>query len=234
MALALFSAVAQAQTAAPASLNREARKDVAAAAAPSASPKAPKKEGVKSELAKPTEPITTEIYADAAQFDSTKYVGVFNGHVIVRDPRFNVTSDKLTVFLHKNEDENGGGKGEESQAEGLEKAIAEGNVGIVRDKPDPNGGPPQRSIGRSDKAVYTTSDGKVQMTGSPRVQQGMNNHVATSVDTIMIMDQDGHLETRGPSRTEIRQEPKATPTPTPAGATPTATATAKPSATPKP
>jgi len=34
-------------------------------------------------------------------------------------------------------------------------------------------------------------------------------HVATSPDTVMIINQNSQLTTHGPSRTEIRQEPKA-------------------------
>ena len=141
-------------------------------------------------------PITTEIYADEASFDSTKNMGVFTGHVKVIDPRFNLQSDKLTVYLRKGEDQ------------GLEKAIAEGNVGVVRDRPDPNGGPPTHAVGRSEHAVYTATDGNVELTGMPKVQQGMNMHIATSAETVMVINQDGHLNTHGPSRTEIRQEPK--------------------------
>src|SRR5881227_111525 len=111
-------------------------------------------------------PITTEIYADEASFDSGKNVGVFTGHVKVFDPRFNLESDKLTVYLHRGEEQ------------GLDKAIAEGNVGIVRDRPDPAGGPPQRAVGRAEHAVYTSSDGNVELTGMPKVQQAMNTHVA--------------------------------------------------------
>jgi len=33
-------------------------------------------------------------------------------------------------------------------------------------------------------------------------------HVATSADTIMIINQNSQLTTHGPSRTEIRQQPK--------------------------
>jgi len=142
------------------------------------------------------EPIVTEIYADEAMFDSAKNMGIFSGHVKITDPRFNLQSDKLTVYLTKGEDQ------------GLQKAIADGNVGVVRDRPDPNGGPPTRSIGRSDHAVYTASDGNVEMTGTPRVQQGINMHVATSADTVMILNPKGQLTTRGPSRTEIHQEAK--------------------------
>ncbi|MEO7167933.1 MAG: LptA/OstA family protein [Spartobacteria bacterium] len=138
--------------------------------------------------------ITTQIYADNATFDTEKRVGVFSGHVRVFDPRFNIQSDKLTVYVGKEE------------GAGLEKAIAEGNVGVVRDKPDPKGGKSSKAVGLSEKAVYTSSDGNVVLTGSPRVQQGMDTHVATSPDTVMVLNQNGQLTTRGPSRTEIRQD----------------------------
>jgi lipopolysaccharide transport protein LptA len=143
-----------------------------------------------------TEPITTEIYSDQAFFDSAKSTGVFTGHVKVTDPRFNLQSDKLTVYITKGEDQ------------GLERAVAEGNVALVRDRPDANGGPPTRAAGRSEKAVYLAKTGDVELTGSPRVQQGMNTHIATSPDTVMVINQNGQLTTHGPSRTDIRQEPK--------------------------
>jgi lipopolysaccharide transport protein LptA len=142
------------------------------------------------------EPTTTEIYADEAFFDSTKNVGIFSGRVKVTDPRFNLQSDKLTVFITKGENQ------------GLQKAIAEGNVGLVRDRPDPNGGPPTRAVGRADKATYTAATGDVELRGTPRVQEGLNMHVATSPDTVMIINQNSQLTTHGPSRTEIRQQSK--------------------------
>ena len=88
------------------------------------------------------------------------------------------------------------------------KAVAEGNVAMVRERPDPNGGPPSRTVGRADAAVYTASTGDVELKGSPRVQQGLNTHIGTSTDTVMVINQSGQLTTRGPSRTDIRQEPK--------------------------
>lgn len=141
-------------------------------------------------------PVTTEIYADDAFFDSNKNVGVFSGHVKVADPRFSLQSEKLTVYITKGENQ------------GLEKAIAEGNVAVVRDRPDPNGGAPTRAVGRSDQATYIASTGNVELRGTPRVQEGVNTHIATSPDTVMIVNQNGQLTTHGPSRTEIRQEPK--------------------------
>src|SRR6266478_1444004 len=156
------------------------------------------------------EPTTTEIYADEAFFDSTKNIGIFSSRVKVVDPRFNLQSDKLTVFITK------------GQNQSLEKAIAEGNVGLVRDRPDPNGGPPTRAVGRSDKATYTATTGDVELVGTPRVQEGQNLHVATSPDTVMIISQNSQLKTHGPSRTQIVQQPneekkgQANPSQTPA------------------
>src|SRR4029077_15060479 len=154
------------------------------------------------------QPTTTEIYSDEAFFDSTKNMGIFTGRVKVVDPRFNLQSEKLTVFITK------------GQNQSLEKAIAEGNVGLVRDRPDPKGGPPTHAVGRSDKAIYTAATGDVELMGTPRVQEGPNLHVATSPDTVMIISQNSQLHTHGPSRTEIVQQPndekkgQASPSPT--------------------
>ena len=142
------------------------------------------------------EPVTTQIYADEAFFDSTKNMGIFSGRVKVIDPRFNLQSDKLTVFITKGENQS------------LEKAIAEGNVGLIRDRPAANGAPPTRAVGRSDKATYTAATGDVELMGTPRVQEGPNLHVATSADTVMVISQNSQLRTHGPSRTEIVQQPK--------------------------
>jgi len=144
-------------------------------------------------------PTTTEIYSDDAFFDSTKNMGIFSGRVKVVDPRFNLQSDKLTVFITKGENQS------------LEKAIAEGNVGLVRDRPAANGGTPTRAVGRCDKATYTAATGDVELTGTPRVQEGPNLHVATSPDTVMVISQNSELRTHGPSRTEIVQQPKEEP-----------------------
>ncbi|MEP7013851.1 MAG: LptA/OstA family protein [Verrucomicrobiota bacterium] len=143
----------------------------------------------------PNGPTTTEILAEEAFFDSAKNIGIFTGNVKVTDPRFNIQSDKLTVYVSKGENQ------------GLEKAVAEGNVAVVRDRPDANGGPPTRSVGRSETATFIQSTGNVELRGDPRVQEGMNTHVAASPDTVMIINQNGQLTTHGPSRTEIRQQP---------------------------
>jgi len=194
-------------------------------------PVAAKTESTSSSKAKGTDfnsgvtgPITTEIFADEAFFDSNKSVGIFRGHVKVNDPRFNLQSDKLTAFISKQSQKGQTGQtaqptpsaqpnqtGENvqtGQGQGLEKAIAEGNVAVVRDRPDPNGGPPTRAVGRAETATYVAATGDVELKGMPRVQQGLNTHIGTSPETVMVINQNGQLTTHGPSRTEIRQEPK--------------------------
>lgn len=182
--------------------------DAATRATPAKAAKAAEKDPLKGAFGAgfgtPTSgPVTTEIYAEEAFFDSENYIGIFKGRVIVKDPRFNIQADKLTVYL---------GKGENR---GLEKAVAEGNVGVIRETPAEGGKPASRSVGRADNAVYTANDGNVELKGTPRLQSGMNTHIAMSPETVMIVNQNGQLTTRGPSRTEIRQEPKAAEPPKP-------------------
>jgi len=212
LCFALTAGVIRGQGTAPATLSSrppsKPSEKASPTKAPSENPPSEKEPADKPKVAKSlaasTEPIITEIYADQTVFDSTKSIGIFTGNVIVTDPRFNIQGDKLTIFISKN------------QNEGFEKAIVEGNVGVVRDRPSTSGGPPDRMVGRSDKAVYTAKDGRFELTGNPRVQQGLNTHVATSPDTVMILNEAGQLETHGPSRTEIRQDPNAaSPTPKP-------------------
>ena len=212
LCLAALAGIARGQGSAPATLSSRPPRP-APESSPSPTPKDAKASPDKSATDKPVaEQIVTEIYADKAVFDSSKSIGVFTGHIIVIDPRFQIQGDKLTIYLSNKQSEGG-----------LDKAIVEGNVGVVRERPDPAGGPPSKMVGRSDKAVYTAKNGNFELTGNPRVQQGLNTHVATSPDTVMVLNEKGELQTNGPSRTEIRQPPKSEITPTPT-----------PSSTPKP
>lgn len=211
LCLAALVEMTRAQSSAPSTLSSRAPRSPESS--PSPTPKDVKTTAQKTTPDKPSpaaspaaaaEQIVTEIYADKAVFESSKSLGVFTGHIIVIDPRFQIQGDKLTIYISKKE------------SEGLEKAVVEGNVGVVRDRPDPGGGPPSRMVGRSDKAVYTAKNGNFELTGNARVQQGLNTHVATSPDTVMVLNDKGELQTNGPSRTEIRQPPKSEGTPTPA------------------
>jgi len=205
--LAALAGTAHGQGSAPSTLaSRPPRSPAESSSAEKPTPvkpveeKSPKpKEGASPAAA---EQIVTEIYADQAVFDSTKSIGVFTGHIVVMDPRFQIQGDKLTIYLSSKE------------SQGLDRAVVEGNVGVVRDRPNPTG-PPDRMVGRAEKAVYTAKDGNFELTGNPRVQQGMNTHVATSPETVMILNEKGQLQTNGPSRTEIRQAPKSEASPSP-------------------
>lgn len=212
LCFALIAGIARGQGSAPATLASrtpgKSSEKASPAKVPTENPSSEKDSAAKPKDATSTaaaqEQIVTEIYADQTVFDSAKSIGIFTGHIVVIDPRFNIQGDKLTIFISK------------QQNEGFEKAIVEGNVGVVRDRPSATGGPPDHMVGRSDKAVYTAKDGRFELTGNPRVQQGLNTHVATSPDTVMILNEAGQLETHGPSRTEIRQDPNsASPTPKP-------------------
>src|SRR5438270_359637 len=161
LCLATLSGTAHGQGSAPSSLSSHLKPEASPSATSKAvkataekSPAAPLKPG---ESPAPGQEIVTEIYADKAMFDSTKSVGVFTGHIIVIDPRFQIQGDKLTIYMSK------------KQSEGLETAVVEGNVGVVRERPDPAGGPPSKMVGRSDHAVYTAKNGNFELTGNPRV-----------------------------------------------------------------
>jgi lipopolysaccharide transport protein LptA len=212
LCFALIAGIARGQGSAPATISSRTPSKPSEKASPAKAPSEkpppeknpPEKPKDAANAAGTEEPIVTEIYADQTVFDSAKSIGIFTGHVVVIDPRFNIQGDKLTIFINK------------QQNEGFEKAIVEGNVGVVRDRPNENGGPPDHMVSRSDKAVYTPKDGRFELTGNPRVQQGLNTNVATSPDTVMVLNEAGQLETHGPSRTEIRQDPNAaSPTPKP-------------------
>ena len=216
ISLAALSEIARGQGSAPPSLSSRLKPESSPSATPKAVKVAPEKSAAPAPKpgqspTPPAQEIVTEIYADKAVFDSTKSNGVFTGHIVVIDPRFQIQGDKLTIYMNN------------KQEGGLEKAVVEGNVGVVRDRPDPAGGPPSRMVGRSDHAVYMAKTGNFELTGNPRVQQGLNTQVATSPETVMVLNNNGELQTTGPSRTEIRQPPKSETTPTPT-----------PSPTPKP
>lgn len=126
-----------------------------------------------------------------ATFDNESGVATFIESVYVKDPQFNLYCDKLTVFMNK-------------ERKGIDHAEAEGHVVIVQDNTDDKTKQPVKSIGRSGKAVFEPATGDATLTISPQLQQGVNNHISTDPNTIMILNRDGHLKTIGGSRTVIQ------------------------------
>jgi len=58
-------------------------------------------------------------------------------------------------------------------------------------------------IGKSDKAYYNAETGDIILTGTPEIQQGINLVVATSPSTVMTLNRDGHMHSKGSTKTII-------------------------------
>lgn len=136
---------------------------------------------------------------DGASFDNAANSAEFNGHVVVQDPQFTLTWDKLYVVLRPDR-------------KGLQKVIATGNVVIVQEKQNDRGDI-VRSVGKSGKATYDVASGDVALEEWPQIQQGINNQVAVAKETIMILNAKGRSRTVGPSRTQIVDQGEKSVTP---------------------
>jgi lipopolysaccharide export system protein LptA len=185
----------------------------------------------------------TIIDSQAMDYDEKTRIAVFTGDyygVVVKDPSFTVTCDKLTAYMRKAgaapsatptpapsaHGKGGAADGAAAGREnGLQRAIAEGvpdrPVVIVQVKPGANGAPPERDVGIAMKADYNADTGDVVLSGWPRVSQNVNTQIATAPSTTMIMNRDGRtMKTHGPSRTVIQEQPKPGSSPSPANASP--------------
>ena len=169
----------------------------------------------------------TEIIAREASLDNKNHIAIFTMEVDVKDPQFNLDCDKLTVYLKKPktadkaEEPNApkgaapiGAKPKEpvvptpaektAKSDGggnIEKAIAEGNVIIVQDKPDADG-KVQHYIGKGKKAVYEPDKKTCTLTGWPRVAQSVNGTLNKEIISkeegcVIIMNQEGRIDVHG-------------------------------------
>lgn len=155
---------------------------------------------------------TTEITAMEATFDNRKHEAVFSRDVKVIDPEFSVTCDRLTAMLKHAGSASDAKPTEKSPAAapkpaakkkgGLERAIAEGNVEIKQTKVEADGTTSQ-SYGRAQRADYNAVTGDIVLTGNPFVQQGINQCVATSPETVMTLNRDRNMKVVGPHKTII-------------------------------
>jgi lipopolysaccharide export system protein LptA len=126
---------------------------------------------------------------EGATFENATSTAEFTGHVVVNDPQFNLTCDKLHVILGPDR-------------KGLAKAIATGSVVITQEKTN-NRGELVKSIGKCGKATYVAATGDMTLEEWPQIQQGINNQVSTQSNTIMILNAKGRSRTIGGSRTMI-------------------------------
>ena len=176
----------------------------------------------------PVEKKATEITCTGeTTFDTKAGMAVFIKEVKIKDPQFVLSADKLTAYLKKPP----GGllpegnatptpsptpsahPGEASPASGLERAVAEGSVLITQERTDEKTGEITRYTGKGERAEYNAATGELTLSGWPQIQQGFNNQVATEEGTVMIMDKEGHLRTKGPSMTVIKADTKPAKTP---------------------
>jgi lipopolysaccharide export system protein LptA len=164
-----------------------------------------------------TEPVpkakgSTEITAMEATFDNRKHEAVFTKNVTVNDPEFSVTCDRLVAMLKHAGSASDAKPTERSPAAapktgakskgGLERAVAEGNVVIKQSKTEADGSTSQ-SFGRAQKADYNAVTGDIVLSGMPTVQQGINQCIATSPETVMTLNRDRNMKVIGPHRTII-------------------------------
>lgn len=126
---------------------------------------------------------------NGASFDNAESSADFIGHVVVRDPQFDLTCDRLHVILRPDR-------------KGLQKVVATGNVVVVQEKKNDRG-ELVKSIGKCGKATYETSTGDVMLEDWPQIQQGINSQIATRQNTVMILNAKGRSRTIGSSRTVI-------------------------------
>lgn len=162
----------------------------------------------------PTEIVSTV----EASFDQKTRKAIFIGEVQVKDPQFTLRCEKLTAYLKneksapepKTKPREDGTEVPSPGASGLEKATAEGKVIIVAERPGEKEGETTRYVARSARADFDAKTGDMKLTGWPQVQQGINTHVATEADTVMIINRDGRMQTNGRSKTVIQEEPKDT------------------------
>jgi lipopolysaccharide transport protein LptA len=132
----------------------------------------------------------TEITArEQATFDNRTGIAEFIGSVVVKDPQFTLTADRLKAFLN-------------AERKGLERVEAEGNVVIRQENKDDRGGTVV-STARAGRAIFNPATGDVDLIEWPQVTQGINAHVATEAGTVMVLNRAGKINTQGASRTMI-------------------------------
>lgn len=149
----------------------------------------------------------TEITAREAMFDNRIHLASFTTEVLVRDPEFGLSCDRLTVNLKKPPVENAGKpdpkpKAPGEQSSGIEKAIAEGNVIITQDKRDAAGKIVEQYIGKAKRAIFDNTTGTLKLYGWPQISQTTGGVltkqvVARQENSVITLDRSGQLKWDG-------------------------------------
>ena len=181
----------------------------------------------------PTATGQTETDIDAstsASFNSKDRIAIFTGNVRVKDPRFELACDELTVYLNKGAAQGTPApdasatppplKPEPSAAPGeaptpappgggIDHAVATGHVIIIQRKAATKPGEEDKlSIGRGGLGTFDNKSGDMVLKDWPNLEQNGSSLVATAQGTVMTIHRDSSMNTVGPSKTILIQHGK--------------------------
>jgi len=163
-------------------------------------------------------PGVTEITARDATFDNRTHEATFTGDVIVKDPEFGLSSDKLSVYMKKPDEKAAPApraigaeqpKDDAQSGGGIDKAIAEENVVITMDKVDAEG-KKQRYIGRGKKAVFDNTTGILTLTGWPQIAESISGTLSKQIvsreeSCVIIVNRAGRIDVKGLHTTTLKE-----------------------------
>jgi len=122
---------------------------------------APKGEGIarKATVAPDAKKVPTVVTSDHLEMDYAKNVAVFTGRVHVKDPSGEMWADKMVTTY-------------DPKRKVIRELIATGKKVVILSRG-------KRSM--SQKAVYTERDGRMVLTGAPRILQGRSLYTAEKI-----------------------------------------------------
>jgi hypothetical protein len=127
-------------------------------------------------------------------FDNIAHLATFSArpgtNVLVKDPQFTLYCQELKVFL------------KDDGTRGIKFIEATGKVIIIQEGVNDKG-ETVKSTGNGEKALIDPQTEALTLLGWPRIQQGINTHIAIEEGTIMILHRQGRLETTGGVKTTI-------------------------------
>jgi len=165
-------------------------------------------------------PGPTEITSREAIFDNRNHLATFTTEVLLKDPEFGLSSDRLTVYLKKppvpgasNAAPKAKVPGEKEKtpgepSSGIEKAVAEGHVIITQDKMDATGKKPQRYTAKGKRAVFDNMTGTLKLYGWPEISESIGGNmtkqtIAREESCVITLDRTGKLLVDGYSTSRI-------------------------------
>jgi lipopolysaccharide export system protein LptA len=162
----------------------------------------------------------TEITARDAMFDNRIHMATFDSDVLVKDPEFGLSCDRLSVYMKKPPAEGAAkapAKPPGETSSGIEKAVAEGNVVITQDKKDADG-KPQRYTGRGERAIFDNTTGTLTLSGWPQISQSISGSVSKQIiarekSCIIILNRAGKIEVKGYHTSTLQDAESLNPTP---------------------